>query len=52
VHGCKGGVHGREGARTEGRDRVHGREGGCARVMGRARTGGDGGTHDGSLHQF
>jgi hypothetical protein len=59
VHGYKEGAHGREGARTGkawahmgGKGDAYGREGGCARVMGRARTGGDGGMHDNSLHQF
>jgi hypothetical protein len=39
-------------ARMGGEEDAYGREGGCARVMGRARTRGNGGAHYNSLHQF
>jgi hypothetical protein len=45
-------VHGCPGTRTGGEEDVHGRKGGGAWVMGRARMGGDWSTHNGSLHQF
>jgi hypothetical protein len=59
AYGYKGGAHSREGVRTSkararmgGEEDAYGREGGCARVMGRARTRGNGGAHYNSLHQF
>jgi hypothetical protein len=48
----EGGAYSCPGPCTGGKGDAHGREGGCARVMRRARTGRDGGTHEGSLHQF
>jgi hypothetical protein len=43
---------GKARARMGGEGGTHGSEGGCARVMGRVRKGGNGDAHDGSLHQF